>query len=61
MASIALARVYQQSFETHPYTTLALTNGALNALGDVVAQVTQNLVRIPLSPLLEIFVCSLDD
>ncbi len=45
MSSIALARAYQQSFETHPYGTLALTNGALNALGDVVAQVTQNLVR----------------
>ena len=45
MSSIALARVYQQSFESHPYGTLALTNGALNALGDVVAQMTQNLVR----------------
>ena len=45
MASIALARVYQQSFEAHPYTTLALTNGALNALGDTVAQLTQNFVR----------------
>ncbi|KAF7794115.1 hypothetical protein EIP86_005245 [Pleurotus ostreatoroseus] len=47
MASIALARVYQQSFETHPYTTLALTNGALSALGDVVAQLTQNLIQPP--------------
>ena len=46
MTSIAIARVYQQSFETHPYGTLALTNGALSALGDVVAQLTQNLVRI---------------
>ena len=45
MASIALARVYQQSFETHPYTTLALTNGALNALGDIVAQLTERFVR----------------
>ena len=45
MSSIALARVYQQSFESHPYGTLALTNGALNALGDVVAHMTQNLVR----------------
>ena len=45
MTSIALARVYQQSFETHPYTTLACTNGALNALGDIVAQFSQNLVR----------------
>ncbi|KAI0343916.1 hypothetical protein BDW22DRAFT_1355142 [Trametopsis cervina] len=47
MSSIALARAYQQSFETHPYGTLALTNGALNALGDVVAQVTQNLIQPP--------------
>ncbi|KAK7694409.1 hypothetical protein QCA50_001595 [Cerrena zonata] len=38
MASIALARVYQQSFEHRPYWTLAVTNGALNALGDSVAQ-----------------------
>lgn len=44
MSSIAIARVYQQSFDAHPYGTLALTNGALNALGDVVAQMTQNLV-----------------
>ncbi|KAI0359173.1 hypothetical protein OH77DRAFT_1395873 [Trametes cingulata] len=43
MANVALARVYQQSFESHPYTTLAFTNGALNALGDAVAQVTQRL------------------
>ncbi|KAJ3526130.1 hypothetical protein NM688_g8298 [Phlebia brevispora] len=47
MTSIALARVYQQSFETHPYTTLALTNGALNALGDFVAQFSQNLIQPP--------------
>ncbi|CDO72443.1 hypothetical protein BN946_scf184977.g144 [Trametes cinnabarina] len=45
MANVALARVYQQSFESHPYTTLALTNGALNALGDVVAQFTQKVVE----------------
>ncbi|THH26657.1 hypothetical protein EUX98_g7536 [Antrodiella citrinella] len=41
MASIALVRAYQQSFESHPYGTLAFTNGALNALGDVVAQTVQ--------------------
>lgn len=46
MASVALARVYQQSFAAHPYFTLAVTNGALNAFGDAVAQVTQQLVRI---------------
>ncbi|KAI0662604.1 hypothetical protein C8Q70DRAFT_959874 [Cubamyces menziesii] len=45
MANVALARVYQQSFESHPYTTLAFTNGALNALGDVVAQFTQRVVE----------------
>ncbi|KAH8100538.1 hypothetical protein BXZ70DRAFT_1008036 [Cristinia sonorae] len=45
MASIALARAYQQSFDSHPYGTLALTNGALNALGDVVAQTTQNVFQ----------------
>lgn len=44
MASIALARVYQQSFEHHPYWTLAVTNGALNALGDSVAQLSETLV-----------------
>ncbi|KAM5538246.1 hypothetical protein V8D89_008133 [Ganoderma adspersum] len=43
MASVAFARVYQQSFAAHPYFTLAVTNGALNAFGDAVAQVTQKL------------------
>ncbi|KAH9845956.1 hypothetical protein C2E23DRAFT_917661 [Lenzites betulinus] len=33
-----------QSFESHPYYTTALTNGALNALGDVVAQITQKVI-----------------
>ncbi|KAI0085617.1 hypothetical protein BDY19DRAFT_430348 [Irpex rosettiformis] len=47
MSSVALARAYQHSFEAHPYGTLALTNGALNALGDIVAQVTQNLIQPP--------------
>ncbi|PIL29591.1 hypothetical protein GSI_08227 [Ganoderma sinense ZZ0214-1] len=46
MASLALVRAYQQSFASHPYFTLAVTNGALNAFGDAVAQVTQKLVRI---------------
>ncbi|KAH8120642.1 hypothetical protein DFH11DRAFT_1500048 [Phellopilus nigrolimitatus] len=46
MASIALAaRAYQQSFDARPYTTLALTNGALSAVGDAVAQGAQILVR----------------
>ncbi|CCM02191.1 uncharacterized protein FIBRA_04270 [Fibroporia radiculosa] len=41
MTSITLARAYQQSFEHHPYGTLAITNGALNALGDIIAQMTE--------------------
>jgi len=45
MSSVALARVYQRSFESHPHYTLAVTNGTLNALGDVVAQSVQLLVR----------------
>ncbi|OBZ79660.1 Protein SYM1 [Grifola frondosa] len=45
MSSVALARVYQQSFQSHPYGTLAITNGAFNALGDVVAQLTQNIIE----------------
>lgn len=45
MSSIAFARIYQRSFESHPHYTLALTNGTLNALGDVVAQSVQLLVR----------------
>ena len=44
MSSIALARIYQQSFESHPHYTLAATNGTLSALGDVVAQSVQLLV-----------------
>ncbi|KAF8922299.1 hypothetical protein CPB85DRAFT_1209269 [Mucidula mucida] len=42
MATITVARVYQQSFQAHPNTTLAFTGGTLNALGDLVAQRTQN-------------------
>jgi len=40
---VALARIYQRSFESHPHYTLAVTNGTLNALGDVVAQSVQLL------------------
>jgi protein Mpv17 len=46
MASVALARAYQHSFDTHPYATLAFTNGALTAVGDGVAQTAQLLVRL---------------
>jgi protein Mpv17 len=45
MAAISMARVYQRSFESHPHTTLAITGGLFNALGDFVAQLSQNLVR----------------
>lgn len=49
MSNVALVRIYQQSFESHPNYTLAVTNGTLNALGDVVAQSVQLLVLpIPL-------------
>ncbi|TFK76860.1 hypothetical protein BDN72DRAFT_14761 [Pluteus cervinus] len=44
MTTIAIARVYQRSFNTRPNTTLAFTGGSLNALGDVIAQITQNTV-----------------
>ncbi|OCH96583.1 hypothetical protein OBBRIDRAFT_717993 [Obba rivulosa] len=44
MASIALARAYQQSFDSHPYGTLAFTNGVLGAVGDAVAQLVEIMV-----------------
>lgn len=43
-AALTIARAYQHSFESHPNTTLAITGGCLNALSDVVAQVSQNTV-----------------
>ena len=47
MASITLAaRAYQQSFDARPYTTLAFTNGTLNAIGDIAAQIVQIAVSI---------------
>ncbi|KAF9014952.1 hypothetical protein BDQ17DRAFT_1340232 [Cyathus striatus] len=45
MAAITLARAYQHSFDAHPNWTLAVTGGCLNALGDCVAQVTQNTLE----------------
>ena len=45
MSSIALARVYRRSFESYPHVTLAVAGGALTALGDVVAQLSQQIVR----------------
>jgi hypothetical protein len=48
MAALAIAArsAYQQSFDARPYTTLAATNGALSAIGDVVAQASQILVSL---------------
>lgn len=45
MSSIALTRAYRQSFEAHPHFTLAIAGGALSALGDAVAQLSQDIVR----------------
>lgn len=44
-AAFTIVRAYQHSFESHPNTTLAITGGCLNTLADVVAQVSQNIVR----------------
>ncbi|TFK23106.1 hypothetical protein FA15DRAFT_670838 [Coprinopsis marcescibilis] len=44
MAAVTLARAYQHSFDTHPYITLAVAGGCLNALGDCVAQVSERTV-----------------
>ncbi|KAF9229648.1 hypothetical protein BS17DRAFT_723671 [Gyrodon lividus] len=40
--SLTIARAYQYCFDTHPNRTLAVTGGTLNALGDIVAQLSQN-------------------
>ncbi|KAF9056610.1 hypothetical protein BJ165DRAFT_543205 [Panaeolus papilionaceus] len=45
MAALTLARAYQHSFDAHPHLTLSVTGGCLNALGDAVAQVSQNVVN----------------
>jgi protein Mpv17 len=47
MTSFAITRAYQQSFESHPHTTLAVTGGFFNALGDFVAQISQIVVSYP--------------
>jgi protein Mpv17 len=46
MATLTIARAYQHAYHTHPNYTLAVTGGTLNALGDIVAQVSQNIVSI---------------
>ena len=45
MSGIALARFYDRSFGSYPHFTLAVAGGALTALGDVVAQLSQQIVR----------------
>jgi len=37
----AVGRVYNQAFDRSPAGTLAVTNGLLSAVGDIVAQGTQ--------------------
>jgi len=44
---VILARAYQQSFDSHPYFTLAFTNATLSALGDLVAQTVQIIAVTP--------------
>lgn len=43
MATLTIARAYQHAYHTHPNYTLAVTGGTLNALGDIVAQISQNI------------------
>jgi protein Mpv17 len=43
--TFAAARAYQQSFQSHPHVTLAVTGGTLNAVGDLVAQATQRATQ----------------
>jgi protein Mpv17 len=47
MATFTIVRAYQHAFHTHPNCTLAVTGGTLNALGDAVAQLSQNIVGAP--------------
>ncbi|KAJ7783543.1 hypothetical protein DFH07DRAFT_788131 [Mycena maculata] len=47
MAALTIARAYQTSFDTRPHTTLAVTGGCFNALGDVVAQCSHNILKKP--------------
>jgi len=41
MSTVALARVYRRSFDSYPHVTLGVAGGALTALGDAVAQLSQ--------------------
>lgn len=53
MAALGVRRLYQSYFDTHPKTTLAVTGGVLQAVGDVVAQASQ-IVGLPRVILLSI-------
>ncbi|KAG2080691.1 hypothetical protein BD769DRAFT_1554721 [Suillus cothurnatus] len=44
MATLTIARAYQHAYHTYPNYTLAVTGGTLNALGDIVAQISQNIL-----------------
>lgn len=44
MSSIALARVYRRFFESYPHVTLAVAGGVLTGFGDVVAQLSQQIL-----------------
>ena len=46
MSSIPLTRVYRRFFESNPHVTLAVAGGALTALGDVVAQLSEQIVGV---------------
>jgi protein Mpv17 len=51
MSRLTLARSYRQYFEAYPHVTLAVAGGALSALGDAVAQFSQQIVRLSLHTL----------
>ncbi|KAG7531069.1 hypothetical protein FFLO_04563 [Filobasidium floriforme] len=46
----AFAKVYTSNFERRPVPTLMITNGALNSIGDAVAQTSQILLARPSVP-----------
>jgi len=60
MSGITLARFYRRSFEAYPHCTLAIAGSALTALGDVVAQLSQQIVRFPSSVFDNVQSCLLD-
>ena len=46
MTTLAMTRVYRQSFEAHPHITLAVTGGLFSALGDLAAQMVVRYIRV---------------